>query len=180
MPTPDWLPPETWQVGDTLNAETMNRRIRDQMTILLRRPLTILTNSATQSIAAGTNTVLTWDTITQDDDGMAMSGTPVSNIYAQREGTYQIWFNLTFAFNGTAPNTLQSSFWLNNNAATRRWDYQSKGSSAIDHCRCSSGTVFLNAGEFFTAHVYQDTASAMSTRIANGTPTLAVMWLGVS
>lgn len=180
MPIPDWLPPETWQVGDTLNAETLNRRIRDQMTILLRRPLTVLTNAAPQVITSGTNTTLTWDTITQDDDGMAMSGVPVSNIYAQREGTYQIWFNVTFASNGTAPNTLQSSIWLNNVAGTRRWDYQSKGSSTIDHCRCSSGTVFLNAGEFFTAHAYQDTGANMSTKIISGTPTLAVMWLGVS
>jgi|SoimicMinimDraft_4_1059732.scaffolds.fasta_scaffold77238_2 hypothetical protein len=180
MPVPDWLPPETWQVGDSMNAATLNRRIRDQMTILLRRPLTVLTNSAAQVIATGTNTVITWDTITQDDDGMGMSGVPVSNIYAQREGTYQFWFNITFASNGTAPNTLQSSIWLNNNSATRRWDYQSKGSSATDHVRCSSGSVFLNAGEYFTAHVFQDTGANMSTKVISGTPSLAVMWLGVS
>ena len=179
MPTPDWLPPETWQVGDTLDAATMNKRIRDQMTTLLRRPLTVLTNSATQSIANGTNTTITWDTITQDDDGMAMSGTPVSNIYAQREGTYQFWFNLTMASNGAASPTLLSSIWISNSSTLRRWDHQSKTPATADQVRCSSGTIFLNAGEYFTAHVYQDSGSAMNTKIISNTPSLIVMWLGV-
>ena len=180
MPVPDLLPPETWLVGDELDANTLNRRIRDQMTVLLRRPLTVLTNSATQTLTTGTNTTITWDTIVQDDDGMAASSTPVSNIYAQREGTYQFWFNITYANNGTVPQTLQSSIWINNSSTTRRWDYQSRGSSVIEHVRCSSGIVFLNAGEFFTAHGYQNTGANMTTKIVSNTPSLIVMWLGVS
>jgi hypothetical protein len=180
MTVPDWIPPETWHVGDDLDAATLNRRVRDQMTILLQRPLTVLTNSATQSITTNTNTAITWDTITQDDDGMAMSGTPVTNIYAQREGTYQVWLNVTFASNGTAPNLLQSSIWLNNASATRRWDFQSKGSGSVDYVRCSTGTFFLNAGEFFTAHTFQDSGSNMLTKIISNTPSLIVMWLGIS
>jgi len=180
MPTPDWLPPETWQVGDTLDAATLNRRIRDQFTVLLRRPLTVLTASASQTVATGTNTTITWDVITQDDDNMAMSGTPVSNIYAQREGTYQFWYNITFNSNGSTVNTLQTSVWLSNNSTTRRWDYQARAASSIESCRSVTGTMFLQSGEFFTAHAFQNSGANMTTRVANGTPSLIVMWQGIS
>lgn len=184
---PDWTYPETWQVGDTFDANTLNRRVRDQTSILLRRPLFVAHQSAALTLVNGDNAV-TFDTIDVDDDGMAMTGStgvqspPVTNIYAQREGTYQIWYNTTFTGNGTACPNISASIWITNNSGTRRWDYQAKGHTTSGQylCRSVTGTISLNVGEYFTARCFQNTGANMTMPVINNTPRIVVMWLGIT
>lgn len=178
----DWLYPETWQVGDTLDANTLNRRVRDQNTVLLRRPMFIAHSASAQTIATATDTVISFDTIDVDDDGMAMAGAPVTNITVQREGAYQFWLNTSNGMTAATPTNLQTSIWISNATGSRRWDLQARGwgVASWSYCHSQSGLLFLNVGEYFTCHTYQDSGGNTTMAAENNTPRIVVMWLGIT
>lgn len=182
---PEWIYPETWQVGDDLNADTLNRRVRDQNITLLRRPMLVARMTASQSLVQSTNQPLTWNTIDVDDDGMALDNTGgvYTDFYAQREGTYQVWLNVGMQGNGSGGGEWQTSIWLNG-STTRRWDLQSGTVTTSGKLwyHSQTGIVSVGQGETITARTF---ASAGTTNItipgsSNGTPRLVIMWLGIT
>ena len=179
MPIPDWQYPETWSVGDNLDAETLNRRVRDQNTILLRRPMLIAHASADASQAGGSVT-MSWDTIDKDTDGMVITDTPATTFYIQRDGTYAMFLTVTMAGNGSSCPTMLAG--LNVNGSTRRWDEISGMSSTSGQqlIFCSQGMIFMSAGEYVQAWTYHNSASSETIKAVNNTPRLVIMWLGAS
>jgi len=176
-----WTYPTTWKVGDTLDADTLNARIRDQNKILLKRPLTVMTMSADQTVpvSGSGNYVLQWDTIVNDDDGMVIEDTPMSDFYAHRAGTYQVWLNV--GFNGlSAADTVMACATVNGSA--RRWDnqYRMEAFSGVFFPLSTSGLIFLKVGEFIEFQAWNGSGSSTVTIPGglNNTPRAAIMWLG--
>ena len=178
----EWLYPETWAVGDNMDANTLNRRIRDQFGILLRRPLLVAHNSADQAVSTSSDTAISFDTIDNDDDGMAITGTPATKFYVQRDGAYQFWLNVTMVGNGVGGTIFQTSVWINGTTAGRRWDMQATTTNINGkiYAHSQSGTVFMSAGEYLSAMSYQTTGANITLQASNNSPRLALMWLGVS
>lgn len=177
-----WTYPPTWKVGETLNAANLNTRIRDQNTVLLRRPLTAAHSTTTLSIPTSGhgNTNLTFDTIDQDDDGMVVQTTPVTDFYIQRAGTYQVWLNVTFSAPATATDCMSG---LLLNQTNTRWQIQGRipGFAGTGFSHSLSATLFLSVGEVITAQVWNGSATAtLGTQAVNNTPSIQIMWLGVS
>jgi hypothetical protein len=185
MAITEWVYPETWKVGDLLDEETLNRRVRDQNALLLRRPLLIASCSAPITLGVG-DTPLTWTSVDVDDDGMCVTDVPATSFYVQRNGNYQIWLNITATGNGSACPTFRTGIVLNGIApssqSTRRWDVVSSGitTNGLNFCHSLTGMVFLSAGEFFSVALFQASGINLTLPAVNGTPRLAVMWAGVS
>jgi hypothetical protein len=176
----DWTYPETWQVGDNLDANTLNRRVRDQTTTLLRRPLMVAHNASAFTLPTGSDTRLTFDTIDVDDDGMAMGGTPVTDFYVQREGTYQIWCNVEANGNGTAAPIFRVGLLLS--ATYRRWDVITKlhSNSGVGFTSSTNGTAILSVGERVGVVMYQNSGFNVTVAAINNAPRLVIMWLGIT
>lgn len=176
-----WSYPATWKVGDTLNASNLNTRIRDQNTVLLRRPLTVAHVSANFSIkvAGSGNTNVSFDTVDQDDDGMVIQTLPTTDFYVQRAGTYQVWWNVTFASQAAATDCMAGL--LINGTATR-WQVQGRipGFNGTGFSHSLSATMFLAVGETITPQVWNGSATTMTCQAVNNTPRIEIMWLGVS
>ena len=111
-----WKYPESWKVGDKLDAATLNTRIRDQNIVLLKRPLTVAHSSVDQTSPITSWHAVTFNTIDNDDDGMSQEVLPTTNFYAQRPGIYQVWANVDYRTPGGA-NTYALALWLNGNSS---------------------------------------------------------------
>ena len=176
--------PQRWRVGDTLNAATLNERIRDQNVVLLRRPLTVAHATSNQTIAAnGASVPIVFDTIDQDDDGMAISSGSVSDFYCQRTGTYQVWFSITIATLSAA--TYYSAGLMIDTATTAagRWVAATRmpGFNGTGFSRAISATLFMSAGETITPVVTNgNTTTAITCAATNSTPRIALMWMGIT
>ena len=176
-----WSYPTTWKVGDTLNAANLNSRLRDQNTILLRRPLTVAHVSANFSIkvAGSGNTNVLFDTVDQDDDGMIIQTLPTSDFYVQRAGTYQIWWNVSYATQAGA-NDAMSGLLIDNTVT--RWQVQGRlpGFNGTAFSHSMSCTLFLSVGQIITPQVWNGSASTLTCLATNNTPRIQIMWLGVN
>lgn len=177
-----WSYPSTWHVGDTLNAATMNARIRDQNTILLRRPLTVahVSSNFNIKVSGSGNTNVSFDVVDQDDDGMVIQTLPTTDFYVQRAGTYQIWFNVTFGTLSAATDCMSG---LLINGANTRWQVQGRipGFNGTGFSHSLSAMIFLSEGETITPQVWNGNATTvMACQAVNNTPRIQIMWLGVS
>lgn len=184
---PEWSYPETWGVGDELNADLLNRRVRDQTSLLLRKPMLVARMTAVQTIPNASGTALKWDTIDQDDDGLALDNTggTYSDFYIQREGMYQFWLNIamTGSGGGTAAPIWETQMFINGN--TRRYDQQmsTTKTSGQTWYHSHTGTISLAQSETLTTRTYQDTGANVSlpgNASTNGVPRLVIMWLGIT
>jgi hypothetical protein len=174
---PEWQYPVTWAVGDSLNAATLNSRVRDQNILLLRRPLFAAHIASAVTAASGT-TVLTWDTVDIDDDGMCASGAPASELYVMRDGTYSFWLTVTGTGNGSACPTFYAGLILN--GTLRKWGTATgmTAVSGVKYTQQATGTLLLSAGDTFHAWVNQNSGANMTLPALDNTPRLVVMWLG--
>lgn len=179
---PDWTFAPTWQVGDKLNADTLNTRIAEPNTLLLRRPLTILHSSVNLSIANNSTTLVAFDTIDQDDDNMVVTDLPANTFAIQRHGVYQIWFAGTYLSNGTAGD-IDCNIIIDGLTASRRWDvcarfYGSPAGTVVT--KNMVGTIILNEGQTISITHWQDTGSAVTVSAQENTPRVAIMWEGLT
>lgn len=183
---PDWKYPETWQVGDTLDAATLNSRIRDQNSILLRKPLTVARRTTNHTLTSGGVWAVQWDTLDIDDDGMdvqgAVAGGTLDTFYIQRDGTYQVWYTACFAGN-TFSGDIDINCYIDSSVTYRRWDSQARmcTNNAQWYFRSVCGTMFLKVGENLQFTAWQDTGHDMTFRCpAFGCPRVAILWLGIT
>lgn len=169
--------PDTWKVGDTLNADTLNTRIRDQNNILLRRPLTVATMSTTQSWGSG-NLTLGWDTIVQDDDGMVLGdASPTTQFFAQRAGSYRFWCSI-----GITPLATQQGVALTalvNGVTIFQNTYRMEARTTLPMFLNCTGLVSMSPGETFKMFAFNSLGtSTLTIQNTNNTPSIAIMWLG--
>ncbi|MGH7240490.1 MAG: hypothetical protein ACREHG_10580 [Candidatus Saccharimonadales bacterium] len=176
-----WNFPVTWQVGDLLDADTLNARIRDQNNILLRRPLLAAHSTTNQSGATSSWTSVTFDTIDNDDDGMALEATPVSDFYAQRAGVYQVWANVDFR-NPGGGNTYALALWLNGLSSNIEYRQQKRMGgfgTTIDFGHSLNGIIFLGVGDFVELRYWNGSGTdVLNVQATNNCPSIRILWLG--
>jgi hypothetical protein len=176
-----WKYPEEWKVGDDLNAETLNSRIRDQNLVLLKRPLTVAHSAASQVNAINSWRATTFDTVDIDDDGMVIETLPTTNFYAQRAGIYQVWANVDFRNPGAA-NTYALAFWLNGSSGSILYRQQRRMGgfgSTIDFCHSISGIVALGVGEYIQLNSWNGSGvDVLNLTAINSCPRIGILWLG--
>jgi hypothetical protein len=179
---PDWTFAATWQVGDELNADNLNSRIMEPNTLLLRRPLTVLHSSVNLTIANNTTTLVSFDTIDQDDDGMVVTGLPANTFAIQRHGVYQIWFAGTYLSNAAAGD-IDCNMIIDGVTASRRWDVCARmfGTPANTVVTKNMvGTIILNEGQTISITHWQDTGASMTVSAQENTPRVAIFWEGLT
>jgi hypothetical protein len=178
-----WTYPETWKVGDTLDADTLNSRIRDQNNVLLRRPLLVAHSTSNQSGATNAWTTLTFNTIDNDDDGMAIETSPYSNFYAHRPGIYQVWANVDFR-NPAGANTYALAIWLNGSSSFLLYRQQKRMGgfgSTVDFGHSLEGIVALGVGDYVQLNVWNGSSTdALTVQATNSCPRICIMWLGAT
>jgi hypothetical protein len=106
--------PRTWISGELVVSSFMNG-LRDALNFLLSPPCWVLKqNTVGQSVAAGTDTPVAWDTEDIDSDNVHSTVTNTSRVTPQTPGWYQIdticgvgfissTKKLSFRLNGTTP-----------------------------------------------------------------------------
>lgn len=179
-----WHYPDTWAVGDKLDADTLNTRIHDQNAVLLRRPITVATYTGgdqTIPTSGHGNYVVQFDTIIQDDDGMCLEDTPVTDFYAQREGSYQVWANGSY-INPSSASTYMLCIAINGSTLRYRSQHRMAGfgtAAADTFGNSTSGIVFLNVGDTIEIQTWsQLTGTNLLLKGNNNCPRVAIMWLG--
>lgn len=148
MTTPDFTRPETWRVGDTIDAETWERRVHDPLRFMLRRPLLVARRTTNLTVTASTGQQsLPFDTVDQDDDGMVTTDLPTSIFYAQRSGIYSLWFSAPFIGNGANGRTVGVRALVNGNNYQTRETVTVGTTVGQDHFRAATGDVVLTEGD---------------------------------
>lgn len=176
-----WKYPESWKVGDKLDAATLNSRIRDQNIVLLRRPLLVAHSSVNQSSPISSWHAVTFDTIDQDDDGMVQETTPTTNFYAQRPGIYQVWANVDYRTPGGA-NTNALAIWLNGDSSFILYRQQKRYGgfgATIDFAHSLEGIVALGVGDYIQLNSWNGSGvDILTLQAINNCPRICIMWLG--
>jgi hypothetical protein len=183
MVNKDWSDPQTWSVGDTIDAETWIDRVYDPLALLLRKPLLVARRTTDLSVAAGSVTTLcSFDTIDSDDDGMVqddVSAANVTDFYAQRDGVYGVWGCATWA-----SNTHQGTFvcatkvWVNGLKQGRRAGAFVGGGTTTDNWKGYTGSINLTEGDKVNLVLENhDTGTALNIISQFNSPRLAIMWL---
>ena len=176
-----WTYPESWKVGDSLDADTLNSRIRDQNIVLLRRPLLVAHSSANQTNATNSWHSVTFDTIDQDDDGMVLDDTPVTDFYAQRTGIYQVWANVDYR-NPAGANTYSLALWLNGDSSFILYRQQKRMggfSSTTDFGHSLNGIVALGVGDYIQLRSWNGSGTdVLNLTATNNCPRICIMWVG--
>jgi len=176
-----WKYPESWKVGDKLDAATLNTRIRDQNIVLLKRPLTVAHSSVDQTSPITSWHAVTFNTIDNDDDGMSQEVLPTTNFYAQRPGIYQVWANVDYRTPGGA-NTYALALWLNGNSSFILYRQQKRYGgfgATIDFAHSLSGIVALGVGDYIQLNSWNGSGVDILTLSAlNNCPRICIMWLG--
>jgi hypothetical protein len=125
------------------------------------------------------NTNVNFDTIEKDDDGMVMQTGTVTDFYAQRAGTYRVWFNVQLGTPSTATSCM-AGFLVN--GTDQRWQVQRRfpGWNGLGLPTSIAATFFMNVGEYITPQVWNGGASTVNLVASNKTPRLCIMWLGIT
>jgi hypothetical protein len=174
-----WQYPSTWKVGDKLDADTLNDRVRDKNNLLLRKPLTFATMSASQAWGSG-NLTLGWDTIVQDDDGMVLGdASPTTQFYAQRTGTYRFWCAIAVTSLATAQGVALTT--LVNGVTVFQNAYRMEARSGLPFMLNNTGLLTMSAGESLKMFAFNALGtSTLTITPANNSPYVAFMWMGAT
>lgn len=178
----DWTAPPTWQVGDKFNAETWNDKWIEPMSVLLRRPLTILRKTASVAIAGNTNwnnTYINFDTCDKDDDNMVQNVLPTTTLYVTRSGTFDIWASAAWISNGSTGNPIGIGLEVNGNTPSVRGRETRIGSVAnaeipqsLDAC------LRLIEGDTLRVTVMNMSPSNCTINNTYNSPRFAMFWRG--
>lgn len=147
--------PDTWVADQALTADALNRNIRDSQQFLAYSPTTIVTRTATQSIANNTAVNIIYDTEIIDTDNMFTS--PSANVTIQRPGIYSIQHTASFAANATDLRATHIS--VNGVEVAAAGGYASTTSVTNQGC---SVVLALNAGDVITTNVFQFSGGALN------------------
>jgi hypothetical protein len=176
----DWESIETWNTGDTIDADTWTRRWVEPMSLLLRKPLTVVRRTSVQAVASGINYTnsISFDTIDLDDDGMVTTSSPFTQLFAQRAGVYDIFVSAPFVGNGeNSQHILGVRIDINGTAMRERSCHIVSGASA-DMAKALDFSCKLDEGDEITVKVRNATSASINIQPYYNAPRLCVMWRG--
>jgi hypothetical protein len=168
--------PPTFTVAQKLTAALMNSNVRDAVNFLIAQPLCAVTNSAVQSLATSTVTVVTFDTESTDSDNMHSTVTNTSRLTAVTPGWYMVSGNVPFQANATGSRWI--AFQVNGVAGSRIGFAQILSTGgATDTALSSSAPVFLNVNDYVEMVAWQASGGALNIDTANGGARLTAFWI---
>lgn len=147
--------PDTWVPGQSINADWLNRNIRDPQIFLTYAPLTIVERAATQSLSNGVETNITWDTEVVDTSGMFSN--PSTNLVVTEPGVYALQHSVDFAANATSIRATHIA--VNGNTIS---EIGGDASTTSDTGLVCSAITPLAAGDIITAFSYQSSGAALN------------------
>lgn len=174
----DWPQPETWRVGDTIDAATWTRRVYEPLGLLLRRPITVLRRTTTFSAAGNTGSnPITFDTVDIDDDGMVIDALPQSTIYTQRSGIFGISYTAPITGNGAATgNAVGVRILVNGSNLSTRQSVSVGTTVGQDEFKSLSCDLALNEGDAIQMCINNFNAAAVTVAATLLSPRVVVMW----
>jgi hypothetical protein len=172
----DWTAPETWNVGDYINADNWQRRWYTPMSLMLRRPVTEVTRSTDYSCPNGGSNVFSFDTVVQDDDGMVLSGTP-NIFYAKRTGVFTVYFAATFSGNGDTISSVGVRIRLNGSTlAFARQATVNNGSVGTDCFRSMAGDITMSEGDYVECLLSNYLSHSITVTAQFNAPRMVIFW----
>ena len=156
-----WESPATWAVGDPVNADTWTERVYNPLSLLLRRPLTVATQSADTTVGTATSdNIFTFDTLVQDDDGMMIddSASTFSEFYAQRDGLFAVYMSAPFVSNTAVNKSCKVAIWVNSSTTFAREGPVIHPTSGRYDWRAVNGNVSLTEGDYVQIKVDNQTS----------------------
>jgi hypothetical protein len=176
----DWEALETWNVGDTIDADTWTRRWVNPMSLLLRKPLTVIRRTSAQAVASGINytNYISFDTIDQDDDGMCLAGTPVTSIFAMRSWLYDIFAAAPYVSNGQNVTDILGIRVEVNGTSYRERSAHCISPASGDLAKSLDFSMKLDEGDEIRVAVRNATAASINIQPYYNAPRLCVMWRG--
>lgn len=165
--------PDTWVNGGVVTADQLNRNVRDPQLFLAYAPLSIVYRNATQSLASGAQTKVTFDTEVIDIDNLFTA--PSTDLTIVRPGVYGIQLNTSFA--GSSAGSIRSChIGVNGNWIASHNDAPGAGTTLL---ACSANTP-LNVGDVVNAYVFQDSGAALNIGVTAQAPRLAIRLLSTA
>jgi len=174
-----WETPPTWEVGETIDSATWIERVTNPLNLLLRRPLTVLTQSADTTVSAGTTgNVLDYDTVVKDDDGMIIDdgAASYSEFYAQRDGIFAVYATALFVGNTTSGKTCKISILVNSTIVYARESPLVGTSSGQDEWHSVNGDVSMTEGDYVQIQLDNQSSSDITVKAEFNSPRLVVKW----
>lgn len=171
-----WTTPPAKIVGGTVSHTDWNTYLRDNLNALMDVPRCRVYRSSTQSVASATYTEILWNAERYDTASLHSTVSNTGRITAPIAGVYEFVCHLQIDAVTAGTDSLIE---LRKNGVSP--------GIARDR-RCSTGWpqrmhvathIYLAAGDYVTAHVYQASGSSKNVQQAgNYTPEFMACWLG--
>lgn len=169
------ITPKTFVTSDPLPASDLNTYVSGILDSLMNPPSAKAYSVASQSIPTGTNTLVTFDSESWDNNSMHSTSTNTSRITVPVAGVYLCSWYVRFAASATLAYRIVQ---VMKNGVVQ--DESSLGHSATTTIAEGSGCQQLKcaANDYIEIRAFQNTGSALSLDAATNPPSLAVTWNG--
>lgn len=147
---------DTWVNGQPITVDWLNRNIRDPQAFLAYAPTTTVQRAATQSLANGANTAVTFDTEAVDTDNLIT--VPSTNLTIARPGIYEVQ---TCAFFQPSSAGAIRALHIDLNGAHTSSINSSPSSSSNTTLTCGA-VLALNKGDIITQICFQNSGGALT------------------
>lgn len=155
----------TAMAGTKVSASAFNAGVRDPLSFLLDPPRCEVTMATNIGLAAGTSTVVGWDSEISDNDGMHSTVSLLSRIVFQTAGRYEI--NIATCLTSTTVGTYDLNLRLNaagssaGGSSIRTWPFGVGGGANTARQQAVSFTRTFNAADYVELFVALGTAGTL-------------------
>jgi hypothetical protein len=165
----------TFVAGEVLTAAQMNTNVRDAVNFIIAPPLAQLVQAVVQSVGDSAWTALTFTTETIDRDGGHSNVTNTPRYTAQTAGWYLMQGTVSWTANATGGR--QASFGVNGSSTLFSKVFQA-GTAAFVGSVTTSGTTYLNVGDYAQLFSWQNSGGANNTVInTESGPVFTLRWV---
>lgn len=168
LPVPN---PRTAAAGEFETAAYMNA-FRDAINFLANKPMAVLYQTTTQSIATATGTAITFDTTTADTYGGHSNSTNNTRYTAQVAGWY--WVYGTVCWSNVSGGNRNTTINKNGSQVPQFGSAVPAAGTTVFPAVDAAALVQLNAGDYVEIIGYQDSGGSVSTH--STASSMVVMW----
>lgn len=172
--------PHTWTAGDNATSSVMQTltdtglwNLGTATSTSARRPLALLFQTVSQSIASGaTGAAITFDSETGGadyDNGHQVTSTPSPPGNTRYTANTAGWYNVAAKGNIASAASGQASLWLAVNGTELNGSrVRQLLNTTTNFAACTSRLVYLNVGDYLEVWVNQTSGGALSTNVGSG------------
>lgn len=153
--------------------------VRAALSFLANPPACRVTNSGTQSIAASTWTVLTFNTEAFDTDGLHSTVTNTGRLTIVTAGIYVVTAAVSFATNATGDRYVGIRKNGTGTVGPTEGGEGGPASASNPSYRNFAALVRCAAGDWLEVVAFQTSAGALNSIVGDGMPMFAATWMGL-